>query len=367
MLRLLLAIVAISATAAPGFAQPGPPAIAYTGPASGAVATAVRDQLQGFAGRRGMSFADLATPAVARSRARELLAAGIEAYHALRYANALASLESALAEVESRGGAELNRRELADLFLYRALSATETGATEVARDNLVRAATVYPSYPIDEARFRPSLVASYERARDAVRAAAAAEVELALPEGCRVWLDGGDASGVKLHSLRPGRHFIRARCPNKKPLVASPTFAAGKQRFAPTLEPAVDHRARALAATAPTPRVLWADLAGAEVSVALIDRASDKILRRWTVRVDTPAAAKKLDGVMTSIVEREFAAPVPDPVIVEKQAPRAWYEKPWLWVAVGVVGASAVAVPILILRSGDPTSFDAATDFGGRR
>lgn len=368
MLRLISAIGAITATAAPALAQRPAPAIAYTGAAAGEVPAAVRDALSGFAQRRGIGFADLATPESTEPTAKPELAAGIEAYHALKYAEALASLDRAYAEVETSGGADLDRRELADLFLYRALSATETGAAEIARDNLVQAATVHPSYPIDTARFRPSLVASWERARDAVKAEVAAEVELGLPGGCRVWLDGGDASGITSHSLRPGRHFIRARCPGKAPLVASPSFAAGKQRFAPALESVAGDRARALAATGPAAKLIWVDLGGdGSIAIALIDRAGDKTLRRWTLRVDSPGSATRLEGVLASIVDREFAAPAPEPVVVQRPPPpRRWYEKPWLWVAVGVAGASAVAVPILIFRSGDPTAWDASLDFGGR-
>jgi hypothetical protein len=369
VLRFLLVAVAITGAAAPVTAQTAQPAVAYTGPAQGDLATAVRAQLDGFARRRGLGLADLGTPPALPIRTKQLLASGIEAYHALDYPAAKEALDRCVAEVESTGGAALDRRELADLFLYRALGATETGAAEEARDNLIQAATIHPSYPIDKARFRPSLVASYERARDAVRALDPARVELALPDGCRVALDGGDVTGVRGHELRPGRHYIRAECPGKRPFAASPTFAAGEQRFAPDLEPLVGDRVRAMAATAPAARVIWVALAASgEVDVALIDRAAGKALRRWTMRLESVAAAPRLGEVLESIIEREFAAPVPEPIVVERPlSPARWYQKPWVWIAVGAAATGAVALPLIIFRSDSPNSFDASADFGARR
>ena len=363
-----LAIAVIAGGALPAAAQPEPPALAYTGPADGAVATAVRERLARFARERGIGLVDLARPAPPAPRARELLAAGIEAYHGFRYAQALASLEAAVAEVEASGAAGLERRELADLFLYRALSATETGDAEIARDNLVRAAVIHPGYPIDKARFRPSLITAYERAREAVLAVAAAEVELVFPERCEVTLDGGETSAGAVHSLRPGRHLIRARCPGKRPFAASPTFAAGRQRYAPPLEAAADPRASALAETAPAPRVIWASLESGDLAIALLDRATGKTTRRWKLRLESATEVSRLDAILASVIEREFAAPAAPPVIVEKKSgSRPLVRQPWFWVAVGAVAVSAVAVPLALTRSEEPGGWGAVFDSGAFR
>lgn len=365
MLRLCGAIwLAIGAIAATASAQPEPPAMAYTGPAGGDRAAAVRARLARFAQERGLGLVDLGRAGPPPSRARARLAAGIESYHAFRYPQALASLEQAVAEVEASGGADLERRELADLFLYRALSATETGDAETARDNLVRAAVVYPGYPIDKARFRPSLITAYERARDAVQALDAAEVELRFPGGCAVTIDGGETSASSVHNLRPGRHLIRARCPGKRPFAASPTFAAGRQTYRPALEPLPGDRDRVLAATAPASRVIWVSLSGAEVAIALLDRRSRAATRRWTLRLASAAGAGRLDPILASLIDREFAAPAPDPIVIEKPArSKPLYRRPWFWVAVGAIAVGAVAVPVALTRSDDP-GFDVTLDSG---
>lgn len=342
------------AWASPARAQ-APVAVAYTGP-PGDLGAAVRDRLARFASERGLGLADLADPAPAPNNAATLLRRGTAAYFEFRYAEAAQLLDQCVSEIATNGGAGLSRRQLADAYLFRALARTEQGRAEEARDDLIRAATLHPAYAIDKARFRPSLVAAFERARAAALAGPRASVSLGLPAGCQVEIDAAESGAAETLSLIPGPHFIRARCPGKRPLVAQPTFVPGEQSYHPALEPLPSDRARALEATTAA-KLIWVSLSrerrGA-VAIALIDRASRKVKRRWTLALESPGDAGRLEPILASVLDRQLTPAAAPPRVVVRDRPRRWYQRPWLWVAVGAAAASAAILPFAL--SGDEPS-----------
>jgi hypothetical protein len=353
-MRPVAAAIAALLASAPSAAIAEAPvaAVAYTGPSDG-LAAPVRERIGRFARERALGFADLADPTATTSPAPALLAKAIAAYFEFRYAEVVSLLDDAAAAISATGAADLNRRELADVFLFRALARTELGENAEARDDLVRAATVHPGYVLDPARFRPSLIAAFERARGAVGEGPRAEVELGFPPACQIWLDAASSAGAPELIAAPGVHVIRARCPGHRELVAEPTFAAGRQRYRPALEPLPGDRERVLAATAGA-ALIWVELSRSRpgaLTVSLLDRSSREIRRRWTLRLAGADDARRLDPVLASILDRALSPAAPEPRIIVTERPRPWYRREWVWAAIGAAAAGAVILPFALSGS----------------
>lgn len=346
-----VAIAALLAATRPSSAQPAP-AAAYTGP-SGELGDAVRGRLARFAADRGLGFADLADPRPPASGGAALLERASAAYFEFRYDEAVALLDQLITAVAASGGAGLDRRQLADAFLFRALAHTELGRRAEGRDDLIRAATIHPAYPIDKARFRPSLVAAFERAREAALEGPRARVALSFPPGCEVSIDAASTGAAEVVSLVPGAHYLRARCPGHRTLVAEPTFAPGEQRYRPRLEPLPPDRDRALASTE-APLVIWVSLSRVDrgrTEIVLVDREAGKVRRRWTLGLEGAADARRLDPILASLIERELRLEAPPPEVVIREPEKRWYQREWVWVAVGAAAASAAILPFALSGS----------------
>ena len=324
--------------------------LAYTGPRDDPVAVAVRDHLAATARDRRLGFVDLAESPPAPSRAPGLCAAGIRAYQQLDLEAAERSLDQCLAEIGRTGGAGLSPRQIADAHVYRAMVAIERQQAERARDQLIAAATVSPGYALDQARFRPSLVASFERARAAVAGAAPAVVELELPDRCDLRIDGAESTGVSALSLRPGRHYLAIRCEGFEPFAAAPTFQSPRQRYRPPLVARLPDRQRVLAATGAR-WILWARLDGSVLELRRLVRGEADGARRWRVEIASPARVDRIDPIVDSLVAR------PEPRLPERPAAplsirRRWYQRPWVWIAAGALAGAAIAVPFALAGDG---------------
>ena len=342
-------------------AQTEAPAIALTGPAVGTEVGAVRETLASFSLQRGIGFHDLtdATPTGAIDLSGELELASAD-YAAFRYADAITKLVGLEGKLATSGGAGLSRRQIADLFILRAMSRNETSDLKGFHDDLVQAATIFPSYALDEARFRPSLRAAFERARDAVVKGATADVTLALDPGCVVYVDSELASSGGEVALRPGVHYLRGRCAGFEPFALLSSFGPGINRFEPSLSAVRESRAVVLAA-AKVALVIWVNASRTDagrIELELVEVSSGKTERRWSLRVVDRESAKAVEDVLVSLIETRFSPPAPAPITVIKEPQRPWYQSNWVWLGVGALAATAIIVPFA-LRETAPTGWGA--------
>ncbi len=368
-----LAIVPILVTAAwvgSAAAQEPIPSIALTGKASsrGALAIdAVRTALIGFAAERGLGFRDLtSTTQGPDSASRDALNRAIVDYSAFRYAEAVKGLEALEPELARTGARGLSRSQLADLFIFRAMSRTELGVVDGARDDLVRAATHFPGYQLDEARFRPSLRADFERARQSVAATGLAEVSFDLEAGCLVHLDAERLNVTTLLKVPAGNHYLRVDCAGYEPFATAIVIQAGAQQIKPPLVATLTARELALsnargAAREPRGTLLWVHADVNDVGrfgIELVEIASGESRRVWSVRVDSAEQANAVPDVLTSLLDTEFRVATGPPIVIAPPTTVRWYQRKWVWLAIGAAAATAVILPFALRDDSTATGFD---------
>ncbi|HVV83407.1 MAG TPA: hypothetical protein VHE35_10065, partial [Kofleriaceae bacterium] len=214
----LAVVVHLSGTAAAAAA----PARSSAAPAADLVVywsaggeAAIADRVRATAQAHGAALVDRSPAAEAAPEAPGMLAAGIAAYDELRFDDAAAAFDQALAACDRTGAAGLERDALADLLLYRGLTHIQRNQAG-AWDDLVAAARVDPTRILDPVRFPPRAIDQLTRARQAVAAAPRAHVEVSAPAGCAVTVDGADAPDGRAE-VADGEHWIRATCPGRRP------------------------------------------------------------------------------------------------------------------------------------------------------
>jgi hypothetical protein len=327
-----------------------PPVVYFWAPVDApAEVGATRRALETVAREQAGALVDLSPARPAEPRAPALITRAIAEYDGLRFDAAEQLLVEAAAEAASTGAADVDAERLSDLFLYRALVATQRGAD--GWSDLVRAATVDPARQLDPARFPPKTKEAFKRAADAVRAAAWGRIELTAPEGCQVWLDGrqtGDPQGAQ------GEHYLRLQCPGYQPYGVIVVLARERQEVAPALvrieAPDAAHVAELAArdsAGAKQQIVRAAVTVSAGVAPVLWLEAVDtsgKVTQRAAV---TLAAGGAATGDATAALRRLIQPAAPVRVVVHDE-PRAWYRRPWVvWGLAGVLVTAAVLIPLL--------------------
>jgi hypothetical protein len=227
------ALVLFGATARAASVDPGIVAVYWEPPGQPAAGTAARAAFAEAVRPLGARFVDATAPAPAPSKLAARLEAAQAAYAQFAFADAVAQLDELAHAAEASGGGELGSRQLSEIFLYRGLARMEAGAAEAAWDDLVRAARLDPARIVDPARFPPRAVTAYKRAAAEAAALPRAELELAVPAGAQVRVDGAPASGRV--ALPLGAHFVSAMADGCEPWAGMVAVASVKQTFAPPL------------------------------------------------------------------------------------------------------------------------------------
>lgn len=284
-------------------------------------------------------------PAALEAADRAALAAGRAAYEALRFEEAVASLDAAARSVERTGGAGLTTAELADLFLYRALSAVQLGRAEPAWEDFVRAATMDPARALDPAELPPRAIEQFERARAHVAALPSAKVQLLGRADCQISVDGR-AIGAGEQVLVQGRHWLAAGCPGARPVQRGfDVVAAAPMEVTALGSPVPDGGEEAA--------LVQARALGARAFVMVTVRGEMAMLRR--LGIDGREQARR----PLRLPAGASLAPLGDELnqligAVEGGGATPWYRTRWAWAAAGVVAATAVLLPVMLLGDDGP-------------
>jgi hypothetical protein len=269
------------------------------------------------------------------------LRGGRAAYDGLRFEDALTSLRAAADSVDATGGAGFDRGDLSDLFLYRGLSAVQVGDPEHAWDDFVRAATVDVTRVLDPARFPPRAIEQWERAQRHVASLAPVAVRLRSVPGCAVWFDARATAEFELMVV-PGRHWVVASCPGRRPLQRSFDVASSLEfDIAGTPFPTLSDEQALVSARAAGARAVLLLTVASEFAVVRRIGIDGREQQRRAVRLDHPEAARGLTDAVIRLLRREAK-------------PTRWYHSRWAWASAGFVIASAVLLPLALQSDGTP-------------
>jgi hypothetical protein len=331
--------------------------------------------VQSAAAAVGARVLDLSPPVAIPPDTAARVARAVTAYDAMRFADAIAALDSAALAAAEHGGWGLSREALVDLFLYRALARTESGDEAAAWSDFVRAATIDPSRVLDPARFRPSAVKSFGRAVREVAARQPVTLTVRAPPGSRIHIDGR-ASGAEQasESLLPGEHYVWIERPEAAPFGRTVTLATAASLVAPDGAAArpddAQLRRRAQRLSAGTPLVVALSRQGGIDTVELRSLDPGGAVPRGAVRLGPSPEANASD--LRQVVGRalgELAAAARGRAELTSSSPgatgeRRWYQSRWLWLGVGAAAALVAVSPFLLDSSGSPRTIPAAVDLG---
>ena len=378
----LAASVSPLARARPAVAAPPPDGVAppvvffWSGPGRALAETRqLLSAVQGAAASVGARVLDLSPPAATPPDTAARVARAVTAYDAMRFADAIAALDSAALTAAEHGGWGLSREALVDLFLYRALARTESGDEAGAWTDFVRAATIDPSRVLDPARFRPSAVKSFGRAVREVAARPPVTLTVRAPPGSRIHIDGRSSGAEQAsESLLPGEHYVWVERPEAAPFGRTVTLAAAASVTAPddaARQPDdAQLRRRAQRLSAGTALVVALSRQGGIDSVELRSLDPGGAVPRGVVRLGPSPEANASD--VRQVVARalgELAAAERDRAALTSSGPGAageqrWYHSRWVWLGVGAA-AALVAVSPFLLDSSEPLRTNpAAVDLG---
>lgn len=284
----------------------------------------------------------------------------VAAYQAFDYGKALSHLSVAMAELGHRGGAGLSTSELSDLFIYRALVRHAQADTAAAWDDFVRAATIDPTRHLDAARFSPSVVASFERARVKVHETEPTALTINTEvTNCDLVLDGRSVAGETAVAVRTGEHYLRVRCLGYVEY-GQQVFVQGKvMSFKPPLHATEvpDHQtAIALANKRGFEHVIWVRVTGGDndstAVFVLYDSSGESLARTGATLRDVRAARDASEVAVSRLLDK--LAPVIPISMVAPVPEEPWYKNRWLWAAAGVAATTAVLLPFALSESSAP-------------
>lgn len=365
------------AAAAPPSDRVAPPVVFFWSSPGRALAETrgLLSAVQTAAAASGARVLDLSPPAASPPDTAARVTRAVTAYDAMRFADAIAALDSAALAAAEHGAWGLSREALVDLFLYRALARTESGDEAGAWSDFVRAATIDPSRVLDPARFRPSAVKSFGRAVREVSARPPVTLTVRAPAGSRIHIDGRSSGGDQAsETLLPGEHYVWVERPEAAPFGRTVTLAAAASLVAPDDaarqpdEAQLRRRAQRLAAR--TPLVVALSRQGGVDTVELRSLDPGGAVPRGALRLgpSPEANARDLRQLVVAALG-ELAAAERDRTELTASSPgaigeRRWYHSRWLWLGVGAA-AALVAVSPFLLDSSDPLRTNpAAVDLG---
>jgi hypothetical protein len=339
-MRIALSLLVVLAAASPAGATPVGDLVLVWAPA-GANLTPIAAAAQ----RAGAAVLDRSPSAPSVASAAPAVARAIAAYDALRFDEADTAIELARTTIDRTGAAGLTTAQLADLWLYRGLLATQHGDPVAAWDALVVSATVAPERVLDPVRFPPRVVEQVERAREQVAARPRAELAVDAPAGCETVVDG--ARLAPHAQVAAGPHWVRVTCADRAPWggrveVAAPatTVHSAPEPYAPLDDTDALIQARSSGARAFVVVAVVGEVATLRL-VGIDGRERD----RRSVAVH----AGDLGPAGASLATLLAGAPPPR---------SHWYESRWAWAAAAVAVAAAVLVPVTASLAHDdrPTS-----------
>jgi hypothetical protein len=275
-----------------------------------------------------------------------ILRRAIDAYDALRYDDAWATLEEARALADRTGAAGLTQAQLADLFLYRGLVKIQQGEPNTYWDELVTSVTIDPVRVLDPARFPPRVATELARVRQALTDRKHATLAVDAPSGCTVLIDGAAASAVGSAQRLVGSHWVHVTCADRAPwgtrveLTGDQLVVARNTVLAPPTDDEVLIQARTV---------------GANAFVAVEVRSGVGTARLVGVdgrERDRRSVAITGDLVPLAGAVRQLLAPL------DKSR---WYESRWAWAAGAAALAAAILVPITaaITQNSSPSTWTA--------
>jgi hypothetical protein len=281
--------------------------------------------------RAGAAVIDRSPVANAIPATAGVLKRGIEAYDALRFEDAWATLDEARALADRTGAAGLSQAQLADLFLYRGLVKIQQGELTAYWDELVTSVTIDPVRVLDPARFPPRVASELARVHQALRDRKRATLAVDAPPGCTALIDGAAASAVASAQLLVGSHWAYVTCADRAPWGT---------RVEVTGDQLVVARNTVLSPPTDDEVLIQARTVGARAFVAVEVRSGVGTAR--LVGVDGRERDRRsvaITGDLTRLAGavHELLAPV---------AKTPWYETRWAWAAGAAVVAAAILVPL---------------------
>lgn len=340
----LLAAVAVAAfgAALPVRAEAAPAADVVVVWAPGAKVTPIDE----VARRAGAAVIDRSPAADPIPATAGIVKQGIDAYDALRFEDAWATLDEARALADRTGAAGLTQPQLADLFLYRGLVKIQQGDLNAYWDELVTSVTIDPVRVLDPARFPPRVASELARVHQALQDHKRATLAVDAPPGCTTLIDGAAASAVASAQLLVGSHWAYVTCADRAPwgtrveLTGDQLVVARNTVLAPPTDDEVLIQARTVGATAFVAVEIRSGVGTARL-VGVDGRERDR--RSVAVTGDLTPLANAV---------RELLSPVVRP---------HWYETRWAWAAGAALVAAAILVPLtaVVAQSNGPSTWTA--------
>jgi hypothetical protein len=270
---------------------------------------------------------------------------GIEAYEALRFEDAWATLDEARALADRTGAAGLTQTQLADLFLYRGLVKLQQGEQTAEWDELVTSVTIAPVRVLDPGRFPPRAVSELERVHKELEDhGKKATLAVDSPPGCTAMIDGAAANATAAAKTLVGSHWVYVTCADRAPWGT---------RVEVTGDQLVVARNTALAPPTDDEVLIQARTVGAKAFVAVEVRSGVGTAR--LVGIDGRERDRRSVAVTTdlgplAVAVNELLSPV---------AKTHWYESRWVWAAGAVAVAAAILIPVTaaVTSRSDPSTW----------
>lgn len=309
-------------------------AVYWQPPEVAAIAGAVRVAFSDAAKAIGARVVDAGPTEPGTGSLVPALEAGKSAYARFAFRDALAALDALQRAADAAGGADLDGRQLSEIFLYRGLAKLETMSAEAAWDDLVNAARLEPTRVLDPARFPPRAVTAYKRAATEAALLPRAELILDVPPDAVVRLDG--VRSPPAAALTLGQHFVSIAADGYERWAAV-IPVAGATRFKPPIHL---HR--------PPPVDKLVALAGRPEPHHLLVGALEKVPAGWsfTVRDITLSDGRSVSDSVTlgDVPTRAAVAGLVHRVRPPPAEPRRRWT-PWIIGAcAAVLTASAIAI-----------------------